>query len=120
MYRPFRILLVDDLVAESLRSYSTDQAAASAFFESLFEMVGDVERSEQNGYAVYVNPGEAGALAIVNYGLTIGDAILITPIASALSIVTIMLAIIFLKDKVTKFQGFGIIVAVAGIIITAF
>ena len=63
---------------------------------------------------------EAGAVAIVNYGLTIGDAILITPIASALSIVTITLAIIFLKDKVTKLQGLGIITAVAGIIVTAF
>jgi len=63
---------------------------------------------------------EAGAVAIVNYGLTIGDAILITPIASALSIVTITLAIIFLKDNVTKLQGFGIITAVAGIIVTAF
>ena len=63
---------------------------------------------------------EAGAVAIVNYGLTIGDAILITPIASALSIVTITLAIIFLKDKVTKFQGIGIITAIAGIIVTAF
>ena len=63
---------------------------------------------------------EAGAVAIVNYGLTIGDAILITPIASALSIVTITLAIIFLKDKVTKIQGLGIITAIAGIIVTAF
>ena len=63
---------------------------------------------------------EAGAVAIVNYGLTIGDAILITPIASALSIVTIALAIIFLKDKVTKLQGLGIITAIAGIIVTAF
>ena len=63
---------------------------------------------------------EAGAVAIVNYGLTIGDAILITPIASALSIVTIALAIVFLKDKVTKLQGFGIIAAIAGIIVTAF
>jgi transporter family protein len=63
---------------------------------------------------------EAGAVAIVNYGLTIGDAILITPIASALSIVTIALAIIFLKDKVTKLQGFGVITAIAGIIVTAF
>jgi transporter family protein len=63
---------------------------------------------------------EAGAVAIVNYGLTIGDAILITPIASALSIVTITLAIIFLKDKVTKLQGFGMIAAIAGIIVTAF
>jgi transporter family protein len=63
---------------------------------------------------------EAGAVTIVNYGLTIGDAILITPIASALSIVTITLAIIFLKDKVTKLQGLGIITTIAGIIVTAF
>jgi bacterial/archaeal transporter family protein len=63
---------------------------------------------------------EAGAVAIVNYGLTIGDAILITPIASALSIVTITLAIIFLKDKITKLQGLGMIAAIAGIIVTAF
>jgi transporter family protein len=63
---------------------------------------------------------EAGAVAIVNYGLTIGDAILITPIASALSIVTITLAIVFLKEKVTKLQGLGIITAIAGIIVTAF
>jgi drug/metabolite transporter (DMT)-like permease len=63
---------------------------------------------------------EAGAVALVNYGLTIGDAILITPIASALSIVTITLAIIFLKDKVAKIQGFGIVTAIAGIIATAF
>ena len=62
---------------------------------------------------------ETGAVAFVNYGLTIGDAILITPIASALSIVTITLAIIFLKDKVTKLQGFGIITAIVGIIVTA-
>lgn len=62
---------------------------------------------------------EAGAVALVNYGLTIGDAILITPIASALSIVTILLAIVFLKDKVTKIQGLGIITAIVGIIVTA-
>jgi transporter family protein len=63
---------------------------------------------------------EAGAVAIVNYGLTIGDAILITPIASALSIVTITLAIVFLKDKISKLQGFGILTAIAGIVVTAF
>jgi transporter family protein len=63
---------------------------------------------------------EAGAVALVNYGLTIGDAILITPIASALSIVTITLAIIFLKDKITKIQGLGIVTAIVGIIVTAF
>ena len=63
---------------------------------------------------------EAGAVAAVNYGLTIGDAILITPIASALSIVTIALAIVILKDKVTKLQGLGMTVAIAGIVVTAF
>jgi transporter family protein len=62
---------------------------------------------------------EAGAVAIVNYGLTIGDAILITPIASALSIVTITLALIFLKDKISKLQGTGIVLAIAGIVVTA-
>ena len=63
---------------------------------------------------------EAGSVAVVNFGLTIGDAILITPIASALSIVTITLAIIFMKDRITKLQGFGMITAIVGIIVTAF
>ncbi len=63
---------------------------------------------------------DAGAVALVNYGLTIGDAILITPIASALSVVTIAMAMIFLKDKVTKLQRIGIMTAVSGIIVTAF
>lgn len=63
---------------------------------------------------------EAGAVALVNYGLTIGDAILITPIASALSIVTIGLAVIFLKDKLSKFQALGVLMAITGIIATAF
>ena len=63
---------------------------------------------------------EVGAVGLVNYGLTIGDAILITPIASALSIVTILLAVLFLKDKVSKFQGLGIVMAISGIIATAF
>ena len=61
---------------------------------------------------------EAGAVAVVNYGLTIGDAILITPIASALSIVTITLALVFLKDKISKLQGIGIAAAILGIIVT--
>ena len=63
---------------------------------------------------------DAGAVTIVNYGLTIGDAILITPIASALSVVTITMAIVFLKDKVTNLQGLGIITAICGIIATGF
>jgi uncharacterized membrane protein len=63
---------------------------------------------------------EVSAVALVNYGLTLGDAILITPIASALSVVTITLAVIFLKEKLSKLQGLGIIMAIVGIIMTAF
>ncbi|HTP00693.1 MAG TPA: DMT family transporter [Anaerolineales bacterium] len=63
---------------------------------------------------------EAGAVAIVNYGLTIGQAILITPIASALSVVTITLAIVFLKEKVTRLQALGMVTAITGIVVTAF
>ncbi|MCS7249174.1 MAG: DMT family transporter [Anaerolineales bacterium] len=63
---------------------------------------------------------EAGTVALVNYGLTIGEAILITPISSALSMVTIALAILFLKENVTRLQATGMILAVTGIILTAF
>jgi transporter family protein len=63
---------------------------------------------------------EAGAVAVVNFGLTIGVALLITPIASAISIVTIGPVIFFLKDKIKRFQGLGIITVIIGIIATAF
>jgi len=76
--------------------------------------------TKTKGAVVLMGIIEVGAVAFVNYGLTIGDAILITPIASALSIVTITLAIIFLKEKVTKLQVLGIITTIAGIIVAAF
>jgi transporter family protein len=63
---------------------------------------------------------EAAAVASVNWGLTIGDAILVSPISSALSVVTIALAVVFLKEKITKLQGFGMIVVITGIVLTAF
>ena len=61
---------------------------------------------------------EAGAVGIVNYGLTVGDAILITPIASALSVVTIAMAVVFLKERVSPLQAAGMVIAVSGIIVT--
>ncbi len=63
---------------------------------------------------------EAAAVAFVNWGLTVGDAILVTPIASALSIVTILMAVIFLKEKITRLQGIGMITVITGIVLTAF
>ena len=83
--------------------------------------VGLIKSSTKTKYAILLmGIIEVSAVALVNYGLTIGDAILITPIASALSIVTITLAVIFLKDKISKLQGFGIVMAIVGIIATAF
>ena len=83
--------------------------------------IGLVKIASKTKYAIVImGMIEAGAVAVVNYGLTIGDAILITPIASALSIVTIGLAIIFLKDRITNVQGVGAVTAIVGIVITAF
>lgn len=69
---------------------------------------------------VLVGVLEAVAVASVNWGLTIGDVILVTPIASGLTIITITMALVFLKERVTKLQGLGIITAVVGIVLTAF
>jgi uncharacterized membrane protein len=55
----------------------------------------------------------------VNWGLTIGDVILIVPISSAVTIVTVTLALIFLKERITKKQCLGIAMAIIGIILTA-
>jgi transporter family protein len=63
---------------------------------------------------------EAAAVAVVNWGLTIGDSILVTPISSALSIVTIAMAVIFLKEKITSLQGMGMVIVITGIVLTAF
>ena len=63
---------------------------------------------------------ETAAMASVNYGLTMGDIILISPISSALSIVTISMAIIFLKEKISIVQRLGIGIVTVGIILTAF
>ena len=82
-------------------------------------MMRDVPR-KTNVMIILMGIIEAVAIAMVNYGLTIGDAILITPIASALSVVTIVLAIIFLKEKIHKIQLFGVLTVVIGIVATGF
>lgn len=63
---------------------------------------------------------EAAAVASVNFGLTVGDILLVSPISSALSIVTITLAVIFLKEKLSKTQLVGIFVTMSGIVLSAF
>lgn len=63
---------------------------------------------------------EAFAVASVNFGLSVGDVVLVSPISSALSIVTIGLAVVFLKERLTKIQVFGIALAISGIVLSAF
>lgn len=63
---------------------------------------------------------EAFAVASVNFGLTVGDLIIIDPIAAALSVVTISMAVVFLKEKISKTQTIGILMTVVGIVMSAF
>ncbi|MFC1624869.1 EamA family transporter [Patescibacteria group bacterium] len=63
---------------------------------------------------------EALAVIGVSYGVSFGDAIIVGPISSALTVVTVTLAMIFLKEKITKFQGIGILLTIIGIVVTAF
>jgi bacterial/archaeal transporter family protein len=91
------------------------------FSFAIKQEIGLIKSSLKTKYVILLmGTIEVSAVALVNYGLVIGDAILITPIASALSIVTITLAVIFLKEKVSKLQGLGIVMAIIGIIVTAF
>lgn len=63
---------------------------------------------------------EALAIISLNYGFMVGDSILVSPIANSVAIVTVTLAVIFMKEKITKIQIAGILMTVVGIILTAF
>jgi uncharacterized membrane protein len=63
---------------------------------------------------------EAFAVAAVNFGLSVGDVVLVSPISSALSLVTISMAVIFLKERLTRTQVAGIGITLVGIVLTAF
>lgn len=63
---------------------------------------------------------EAFAVISVSFGVAFGDLIIVGPIASALTVVTITLAMIFLKEKISKIQGVGIALTISGIILAGF
>lgn len=52
----------------------------------------------------------------VSFGLRIGDGIIVYPIASTLTLVTVSLAVVFLKEKLSKLQTIGILMTVGGIV----
>jgi uncharacterized membrane protein len=62
---------------------------------------------------------EAMAVLSIGFGGAYGDYIIVGPIAGSLTVVTVTLAIIFLKEKITKTQGLGIGLVITGIILTA-
>lgn len=60
-----------------------------------------------------------GALS-VSYGQSYGDGIIVVPISSALTVVTVSLAMVFTKERISRIQGVGITLVIVGIIMTAF
>ncbi len=59
---------------------------------------------------------EAVGVLSVSGGLSVGNAIIINPVASALTVVTVGMAMVFLKEKISKNQAIGIVLTVIGIV----
>ena len=73
-------------------------------------------------YALIAAVGILEAIGVLSatYGQSYGDGIIVAPISSALTVVTVALAMIFSKERISKIQGVGIALAVIGIVMTAF
>lgn len=54
------------------------------------------------------------------YALKLGETSKIVPITSAFPLITVLIAIIFLSEKITIFKGSGILLIIAGIILLRF
>jgi len=63
---------------------------------------------------------EAVGVLSATYGQSYGDGIIVAPISSALTVVTVTLAMIFTRERITKIQGLGIGLVVVGIMMSAF
>ncbi len=80
-----------------------------------------VEAASKKIIALILSVGilEAVGVLSANFGGQYGDGILVAPISSSLTIVTVGLAMIFLKEKITRTQGVGIVMTIVGILLTA-
>jgi len=54
------------------------------------------------------------------YALKLGETSKIVPITSAFPLITVLIAIIFLSEKITLFKGSGILLIIAGIVLLRF
>lgn len=79
-------------------------------------------KSDTRLYFLIAAVGVLEALGILSasFGQSYGDGIIVAPIASALTIVTVALAMIFSNEKINRLQAFGILLAIVGIVMTAF
>lgn len=73
-------------------------------------------------YALIIAVGvfEAAGILSASFGQSYGDGIIVAPIASALTVVTVTLAMLFSNEKINKIQGLGVAMTVVGIVMTAF
>lgn len=62
---------------------------------------------------------EAVGVLSTTIGQLYGDGIIVAPIASSLTVVTVTLAMLFSKENINKIQGFGIVLVVLGIIMAS-
>ncbi len=63
---------------------------------------------------------EALAVLGVSFGVALGDSIIVGPIAGSLTAVTVSMAVIFQKEKITRTQGLGILLTLIGIVLIGF
>lgn len=54
------------------------------------------------------------------YALKLGETSKIVPITSAFPLITVLIALIFLSERITVFKGSGVILIIAGIILLRF
>ncbi len=62
---------------------------------------------------------EALAVLSISFGSSIGQVIIVAPIAACLTVVTVTLSVVFLGEKVSKTQVFAILMIISGVVITA-
>lgn len=81
-----------------------------------------IKRPSKRLKVILVAVGLLEAIAVLgmSFGVSLGDAIIVSPIAGSLTIVTVSMAVFILKEKITKTQGLGILLTIVGIVLTGF
>lgn len=79
-----------------------------------------VDRKVKNMFPIIAAVGILEAIAVLGYafGQEHGYSIIVAPIASSLTVVTVGLAMLFSKEKITHIQAAGIVMVITGIILT--